>query len=424
MQVVLGILGFIFVMGLAVLVHEIGHFVTARKFGVLCHEFAIGMGPIIWSKRKGETLYTIRAIPIGGFVSMGTIEGERDIFPVDHEMSVTLDAFGNVTKFHYQPEDGEIRGILATDTLAISKELAVTMIVDGERKIFPVSREARYIDSQQKRELQIVPEDRMLEKKPKLQRLVIMVSGAIMNFILAYVLVLIVGFGLGEPVGHTLNLVDSGTPAYEAGLQAGDSIVELNGVAITSGELIIENIQLAGATPMTVVFERNGARYETIITPIIQGDSYVVGIGLGVVFERSFADAFRYANAQWWHGATIIATALQMLSTGEVGIHYLSGPVGIAYVTSHVAMQGFLPLLVFASLININLGIFNLLPIPAFDGGHITFIAIEAITGKPVNPKIQNRIAMVGIVLVMLLFVFTFFNDIIRLFYSQNYYNY
>ena len=420
MQVILGILGFIFVMGLAVLVHEIGHFVSARKYGVLCHEFAIGMGPIIWSKRKGETLYTIRAIPIGGFVSMGTIEGERDIFPVDHEMSVTLDAFGNVTKFHYQPEDGEIRGILLTNTLEISAKLEVTMTVDGERKIFPVSREARYIDSKQKLELQIVPEDRMLEKKPKLQRLIIMAAGAIMNFILAYVLVLIVGFGLGEPVGltNTLNSVNSGTPAHVAGLQAGDAIIEINGVAITNGDMITENIQLAETNPMTVVFERNGTRHETVMTQIVQGGRYVVGIGITSEVERSFAGAFRYANSQWWNGATLIISTLQMLGTGEVGVNELSGPVGIAYMTSHFAMQGFLPLLVFASLININLGIFNLLPFPALDGGHITFIAIEAIVGKPVSSKIQNRIAMIGIILFMLLFVFVTFNDIWRLFFS------
>jgi len=109
-----------------------------------------------------------------------------------------------------------------------------------------------------------------------------------------------------------------------------------------------------------------------------------------------------------------------MLATREVGVDQLSGPVGIAYVTSHFAVQGIMPLLVFASIININLGIFNLLPLPALDGGHITFIIIEAIIGKPVSPKIQHRIAIVGFVLFMGLFVFTFFNDIFRFFIGNN----
>lgn len=418
MQAILGIIGFIFVMGLAVLVHEIGHFVTARRYGVLCHEFAIGMGPIVWKKRKGETLYTIRAIPIGGFVSMGTIEGERDIFPINKEISVSLDSAGVVTKLHFQPENGDVRGLLATPTLEISQNLEVVLIVDGERQVFSVSEEARYVDSAQQRELQIVPESRMLEKKPKLQRLIIMAAGAIMNFVLAYVLVIIVGFGLGEVVGHTnqLSFVNSDGPAYVAGLQADDYILTINGATVFDGDSLTQNIQLAGANPMTVVFERAGVLHETVITPTRQGERYMIGINIGVELERSFAGAFRYANAQWWHGATLIVSTLQMLGTGAVGVNELSGPVGIAYMTSHFAMQGFLPLLVFASLININLGIFNLLPLPALDGGHITFIAVEAIAGKPVSPKIQNRIAMVGFALFMALFVFTFFNDIWRLF--------
>ena len=418
MQIILGVLGFIFVMGLAVLVHEIGHFVTARKCGVLCHEFAIGMGPIVWKKRKGETLYTIRAIPIGGFVSMGTIEGERDIFPVDNEISITLDAFGNVTKLHYQPEDGQIRGLLVTNTLDISADLEVALMIDGERKVFPVDKEARYLDSEQKRELQIVPSDRMLEKKPKLQRLLIMASGAIMNFILAYVLVLIVGASLGEVVGTTneLTLVNTGAPAYVAGLQAGDIILELGGFVTSDGDLVVDAIQATGTNPVTVVFERDGVVSQTLITPDTQQDRYVIGIGLGHVVERSFFGAFRYANAQWTNGAMLIFTTLQMLGTGEAGVGDLSGPVGIAYMTSQFAMQGFLPLLVFASLININLGIFNLLPLPALDGGHITFIIIESIIGKPVSPKLQNRVAMIGLMIFMGLFVFTFFNDIWRFF--------
>ena len=422
MQAILGILGFIFVMGLAVLVHEIGHFVTARKCGVLCHEFAIGMGPIVWSKRKGETLYTIRAIPIGGFVSMGTIEGERDIFPIDQEIGLTVDAAGVVQSLHYQPEDGAVRGTLLTPTLDISRTLEVTLMIDGEQRTFPVSREARYVDSQQKRELQIVPEDRMLEKKPKLQRLIIMASGAIMNFILAYVLVVIIGFGFGEPGGMTthLNTVESGHPAYVAGLQVGDQIVEINGVTITDGNSLTEQIQVAGANEITILFERDGIQNETVVTPMSSAGRYIIGVGISTevaYFTRSIGGAFRYANMQWWQGATLIASTLRGLGTGEVGVGELSGPVGIAYMTSQFAMQGFLPLLWFAALININLGIFNLLPLPALDGGHITFIAIEAIAGRPVSPKIQNRIAMVGFALFIALFVFTFFNDIIRLFF-------
>ncbi|MCL2559587.1 MAG: site-2 protease family protein, partial [Turicibacter sp.] len=163
---VLGIIGFIFVMGLAVLVHEIGHFVAARKFGVRCHEFAIGMGPALWKKRKGETLYKICAIPIGGYVMMGMDESERDIIKEKTEIGLTLDPEGHVVKIHVQPEEGQIAGTLISNTLDVANDLEIAVEVAGERQVYPVSREAWYADSKTDREQQIVPSDKRLERKP------------------------------------------------------------------------------------------------------------------------------------------------------------------------------------------------------------------------------------------------------------------
>ena len=419
MQFILSIVGFIFVMGLAVLFHEIGHFVTARKFGVRCHEFAIGMGPILWKKRKGETLYTIRAVPIGGFVMMGMDESERDIVKEGAEIGLTLDHDGNVVKIHIQPEEGQIATKLISNTLDVANDLQIAVETTGERNVYPVSNEAWYVDSKADREQQIVPSDRRLEAKPKLQRLIIMAAGAVMNFVLAYVLVLIVGAFLGETVGLTneLAVVNQGAPAYEAGLRAGDAILEIDGVAIIDGSLIIDGIQAVGNNEMVVVFQRDDARHETVVIPIEQQlGTYVIGIQIEPIVERSFAGVFRSANTQWRNGAMMIFDTLRMLGTGEVGVDQMAGFVGIAQMTGQVLSLGILPLLVFASLININLGIFNLLPLPALDGGHITFIIIEAIIGKPVSPKIQYRISMVGMILLLGLMVFVTFNDILRIF--------
>ena len=420
MQLILGILGFIFIFGLAVLVHELGHFLTARKFGVLCHEFAIGMGPILWKKRKGETLYTIRAIPIGGFVSMGMNEGERDIFKEGSEIGLTLDPDGHVIKIHFQPEEGQIAGTLITNTIDVSAHLQIEVLVSGERKVYPVDREAWYIDSKADREARIVPTDRRLEEKPKRQRFIIMVAGAVMNFILAYVLVLIVGAISGEVIGTSsqLNFVAQEAPAYVAGLRAGDRILEIDGIEITDGTMIREVIQRVGASETLIAFERDGIRNEVNVTPILQQERYVIGIDMVVYLERSFAGTFRSANARWTEGAMMIVNSLRMLGTGEAGVGDLSGLVGIVYMTSEVAVLGFLPFLIFASIININLGIFNLLPFPALDGGHITFIVIEAIIGKPVNAKIQYAVSALGLVLLMGLMVFTFYSDIRRIFFG------
>ena len=419
MQAILGILGFIFIFGLAVLFHELGHFLTARKFGVLCHEFAIGMGPILWKKRKGETLYTIRAIPIGGYVLMGMNEGERDIIKEGTEIGLTLNPEGHVEKIHVQPEEGQIVATLASNTIDISADLQMAVLIEGERKVYPVDPEAWYVDSKADRQLRIVPTNRRLEEKPKRQRFIIMASGAVMNFILAYVLVLIVGAALGEVVGISteLNMVNHEAPAYEAGIRAGDRILEIDGVEITDGAMIRETIQIVGSREMIVVLERDGVPLEVSVTPMEQQGRYVIGVDTAVYLERSLAGIFRSANARWVDGAMMIFNSLRMLGTGEAGVGDLAGVVGIVHMTGEVAVLGILPLLIFASIININLGIFNLLPFPALDGGHITFIVIEAIIGKPVNAKIQYAVSVVGFMLLMGLMVFTFYSDIRRIFF-------
>jgi len=420
MQAILGILGFIFIFGLAVLFHELGHFLTARKYGVLCHEFAIGMGPVVWKRRKGETLYTIRALPIGGFVSMGQDEGERDIFKEGSEIGLTLDATGDVISIHFQPEEGQIVGTLVSNTIDVSADLQITIEHAGQRQVYPVSREAFYIDSKADRVLQIVPTDRRIESKPKRQRLVIMAAGAVMNFILAYILVLIIGIFTGEIVGTTveLNTVNPGEPAYIAGLQVGDTITKVDGVTITEGRHISEAIRNADSEEVVIVFERNGQLMETLITPEARDGVYIIGViidTIPIIGERSLMGVFRTANTRWIEGAMMIVNSLRMLATGEAGAGDLAGVVGIVHMTSEIAMLGFIPLLMFASVININLGIFNLLPFPALDGGHITFIVIEAIIGKPVNAKVQHIVSLVGFGLLMALMLFTVFNDVLRL---------
>gem|GEM_PF-20936 len=422
MQLILGILGFIFIFGLAVLAHELGHFLTARKFGVLCNEFAIGLGPVIWKKRKGETLYTLRAIPMGGFVSMGTDEGERDVFNIKEgsEIGLTLNNEGHVVNIHFHPDEGQISGTLLMNTFDISTTLQVALERAGVREVYPVDPEAWYMDAKAGNEARIVPTNRRLEAKPKRQRFVIMAAGAVMNFILAYVLVLLVGLFTGEVIGAVteLSTVNPSGPAYVAGLQAGDVLIEINGSTITEGGHVSEALGNAGNQEVLVVFERAGQRHEVFVTPVPREGHYIMDVHLQtmpIVGERSLLGVFRTANARWVEGAMMIVNSLQMIASGEAGAGDLAGVVGIVHMTSEVAMLGFVPLLMFASVININLGIFNLLPFPALDGGHITFIAIEAIIGKPVNAKIQHTVSLVGFVLLMALMLFTVFNDVLRL---------
>jgi len=418
---IIGILAFLFVLGTAVLVHELGHFIAARKFGVLCHEFAIGMGPILWKKRKGETLYTVRAIPIGGFVMMGQDEMERDLIKIGETIGVTLDHIGNVVKIHVAYDEGQVVGQLVSNTDDVSRELRLVLEVAGEEVVYPVARDCVYLDTKQGREQHIVPTDRRLDGKPKRQRFVILAAGAVMNFVLAFIFVVIVGAVLGERVGTSaeLSAVLPDSPAAEVGLQVGDHIISIGGTQVVDGDDFVAAVN--STDEVLVEFRRGDQIMEVYISPeeVVTGDvmQHQLGVRLAPITERSIAGTFRYATAEWRNGFTLIFSTLGMLASGEAGVGDLSGPVGIAYMTTQFAAEGFLMLLVFASLININVGIFNLLPLPALDGGHIFFIGIEAIIGKPVNTKLRNAVQIVGFALFMTLFVFTFFNDIFRFFF-------
>ena len=418
-----GILSFAFVLGTAILIHEIGHFIAARKFGVMCHEFAIGMGPIIFKKRKGETLYTVRALPLGGFVSMAMDDLESDIVNIGEEIGLVFNDQGEVMELHLDVATAPdaIRGKLITPTDELSRDLSVAVILEnGEKATYPVIRDAMYIEGEIDQVQYIAPTDRRLESKPKLQRIIIMIAGAIMNFILAYAFVFIVGAFMGEATGLTneLYLVEVGSPAYVAGLEAGDVIVSYDGMEVNNGSQLVEAIN--SSDEVEIEFVRDGVVHSSTVAPNSvdrNGEMvYVIGISIVPEVSHSIGGTFRFAWNQFASGFEMIFSTLGMLFTGEAGVGDLSGPVGIATMTAQFAAQGILPLFIFASLINVNVGIFNLLPLPALDGGRIVFVVIEAIIGRPVDNRVEGRIHVLGLILFMILFVVTTFNDVLRLF--------
>ena len=416
----LGIIGFIFVLGTAVLVHEIGHFVTARKFGVLCHEFAIGMGPVIFKKRKGETLYTIRLLPLGGFVSMGQEEMEKDIIKVGTAISFDCDEQGAVTEIYLDETIGEQSGTLVSNTEEVSRLLKLIVKVDGIEKTLDVSPTLIYADGKQMQ--QMTPLERRLESQPKIPRLIILSAGAIMNFLLALFFIVIVSAVQGEIVGmtNTIGQVMSDSPALNAGLDRGDTIVSVGDVPIENAQDIVDSIQ--GQSLVAVEILRNGERVTVYVEPEHNEalNQYMIGIFFEPEIERSVVATARATQYHYGQGVHMILGTLGMLARGEAGVNDLSGPVGIAHMTSDVVTGGILHLLIFASIININVGIFNLLPFPALDGGRIFFILVEAIIRRPVSPKFENIVHVTGFVLFMALFVFTFFNDIFRLYFQDS----
>lgn len=327
------LISFIFVFGIIVFAHELGHFATAKWSGIKIHEFSLGMGPAILKKQGKETLYSLRAFPIGGYVKM---EGED-------EVSDDPRSFSN--------------------------------------------------------------------KKPW-QRLIILAAGATMNFILAYVLLVIIMFSVGAP-SNTIADIVADMPASEAGIMDDDKIVAIDGNTISSWEEVTSSINKSEGKPLVIEVLRDGQKETFNITPILREDgSYAIGIQTKVL--KQVDKAFGMAGDQFKYFFTSIFEFFASIGKKDV-TGELVGPVGLVNIVGEVSKTGLINLLNLAAYISINLGIVNLLPFPALDGGRIIFVIIEMVMGKPVNREKEGYVHFIGFALLMALMVFLVFKDISRL---------
>lgn len=346
---ILTLILFIIILGAIVLIHESGHFIFAKLVGVHVYEFSIGMGPAIIKKEaKDKTLYAIRAIPIGGYVSLAGEEVEVDL---------------KKQKGHN------------------------------------------------------------LQDKSVFQRFLVMFMGVGFNFIFAFLILFFIGLVYGSPnLDPVISDVSNGYPAYEAGITKGDKVLEINGHKITylddiSLYLTVEDLN----KDVTFKVEKpNGNEATYTVKPqkeiIEDKETFKIGVVLKSETERGFGKAIAYAFKGSGAIFKQMFVVLANLFTGGVSVNQLSGPVGIYSIVGQMEEQGLNALLYLVALLSINVGIINLLPLPAFDGGRILFLFIEKIKGKPVSPKVENAIHSVGFILLMLLMIYITFNDILKLF--------
>lgn len=510
-MVILNILVFIFILGLVILIHEFGHFVMAKRANILCHEFSLGMGPILWSKRKGETLYCVRAIPIGGYVMMAGEEVDSEMIKVGQEVRLLTDDFGQVVKIVVNTKDDRYQDL---DLVTVERK---DLIGKNSEPLYindyPVKRDAFFVLKD--RDLQISPDERNFGSKTKMQRFLSIVAGPVMNFVLAYVIFLVLNLIVGFPLieDSTIGATAPSSPAQEV-FVSGDRILEIEGVAVDDwndvrneldnnldnrdvqilidrdgeeiefsiqpilyfysigfhsqdnvrDELIIgevdsetlagkagflENDELVSVdgeplnnwsdligyfnaneakTEMTFVVDRNvdgAVTNVTIETEVYnkdliesQGVSVVdSSVGISPMYEfrlgQSFITGFKNVGAS----AGMIFTTIGLLfNNDQVGVGDLAGPVGIYEITSRALSQGMLSFLSWTALLSVNLGVINLLPIPALDGGRLVFLGYEAVTNRKPNPKVENTLHYMMYLLLMGLFIFVTYNDILRLF--------
>ena len=349
MSFIINLLIFILVLGVIVFIHEFGHFTWAKIAGVYVYEFAIGMGPKIFSKKGKETEYTIRAIPIGGFCQMAGEDLDDD-------------------------------------------------------------------------DLKKIPKKRRLQNKTAWQRFLIMVFGPVNNFLLAIVLLFFIALVWGgTTMSPTITAVSSGSAAAKAGLLAGDKIVKINKHRISTNDDI--SLYLAIANPkvkndILILRDGNEILYQIKPEKVGSGDkaSYKYGIEIKQEKTRGLVASLVYTYKKTVSIFKQMFITVGYLFSGGIKVTQLSGPVGIYSIVGEQSKGGLANILYLTAFLSINVGFINLLPIPAFDGGHILFIIIEKIKGSPVNPELENKIHMIFLILLMLLMVVITFNDILRLF--------
>ncbi len=348
------VIGLVVVLGVLIFFHELGHFLVAKAFGVGVEKFSLGFGPKLASKTIGRTEYRVSALPLGGYVKMVGEQADEEVNPEDLEFS--------------------------------------------------------------------------FNHKPVYQRMLIVAAGPFFNFMLCIAIFFLLFSAIGvinlKPV---VGEVRQDTPAAEAGLEDGDVIVAIEGRTIQTWQQMAEAVFESGGSPTLFTVKRDGRQIDLSITPEkdtvedIFGEKrerYMIGITAAGETETSRLNplqAMGESVGRTWLIIKLTVVSVVKLIQGTLSVDTLGGPIMIAQMAGEQVQHGAVSLLSFIALVSVNLGILNLLPVPVLDGGHIVFFAIEAVKGSPVSLRAREVAQQIGIFLLMLLMVFVFYNDIMRI---------
>jgi len=348
----LSIILFLIIFLVVVIAHEFGHFIVAKKNGIRVVEFFIGMGPSLFSFQKGETKYSLKLFPVGGACMF---EGEDGL----------------------EKEKGGI-----------------------SERAFP--------------------------NAPVWARVATIFAGPLFNFLVAFVMAVILVSVCGITTPEVLSVSEDGR-ALQAGMQVGDVITKINGKSVhLGGEVtLISQLNTKGET-LTITYERNGQEGTAVINPSYDEATgrYYMGVGIGGYLKCNVPQTFKYAFYTMKFYVESTFKSLGMLVTGQLSKDDVSGPVGLVKVVDEVydsakvygAIDVLLNMMEIALLLSVNLGIMNLLPFPALDGGRLVFLLVEAFRGKPIPQEKEGMVHLAGMMALMVLMVLVFFNDITKFF--------
>ncbi len=342
MSLLIKIIASVFVFGLIIFIHEFGHFIVAKKSGIRVNEFALGMGPVLWKRKKGETQYSLRLFPIGGFCAM---EGED--------------------------EDSDAEGSFS--------------------------------------------------KAPVGRRIAVVLAGAVMNLLLGFAVLLCLTASESALASRTISVFQPGALTESSGLAVGDTILAINGRRLFIADDMFYELARVRDGHADVVVERDG-KVITIPdvafpTTTLEDGSSTLTLDFKVLPAAKTVGNVLKKSALWTLSiGRQIFLSLVDLVTGNVAINQLSGPVGIVQVIGQATSIGLSSVLIILAFISINLGIFNLLPLPALDGGRLVFLLIEALTRKRLNAKYEAIVNTAGFLLLFALMIFVTYQDVTKLF--------
>ncbi|WP_017727347.1 RIP metalloprotease RseP [Halalkalibacterium ligniniphilum] len=416
------IIAIIIIFGLLVSIHEWGHLYFAKRAGILCREFAIGFGPKLFSWKRNETVYTLRLLPLGGFVRMAGEDPEQITIKPGYEIGLLFNQENKVSQIiiNNKSKHPEAR-VVQVERIDLEHELFIEAYDDeGKLVRYAVDEKAQTIQDEQA--TQIAPYHRQFGSKTVGQRALAIFAGPMMNFILAFVILTAYAFMQGVPENNALvGGVQPNGPAAEAGLQEGDLVVSIDGEAVDNWVDMTIIIQEHPNEPITFEIERDGVRQQVEITPeehTGQNGEQVglVGIERPGNHEPTILSALAFGLTETYAFMVMIFDVLGMIVTGQFSLDYVAGPVGIYNYTGQAAEMGFFVLMRWAAALSVNLGIINLLPLPALDGGRLVFIGLEGLRGKPLDPQKEGLVHFIGFALLMLLMIVVTWNDINKFF--------
>nr|WP_029691909.1 RIP metalloprotease RseP [Streptococcus hyovaginalis] len=418
-----GLLVFILIFGVLVVVHEFGHFYFAKKSGILVREFAVGMGPKIFAHTgKDGTAYTIRILPLGGYVRMAGWGDDKTEIKTGTPASLTLNKEGVVTRINLSQRQVDQTSLpMNVTAYDLEDRLTITGLVLEETKTYPVHHDATIVE-EDGTEVRIAPLDVQYQNATVWGRMITNFAGPMNNFILGtlvFILLMFVQGGTPDPETNQVRVTDGGAMQV-AGVKDGDRILQIGSSQVSNREDLTVAVDKTtqnlkkGQSIDVLVKAQDGQEKILSVTPKSSNGSFIIGVMPGL--KTGFIDKVVGGIRESWQGATVIIRALKNLIT-NFSLNKLGGPVAMYQMSNQAAKSGLVDILYLMAMLSINLGIFNLVPIPALDGGKIFINIIEAIRRKPLSQEVETYITLAGVGIMLILMIAVTWNDIMRAFF-------